>query len=92
MWKQRNLPGHMIDVTPNVSKHRGTEIAKWLEKCDTDYNYTIIDDLDADNFTGNQQSKLVVVNPWSGLDEEATNRAIVILKSQETNKDKNKHL
>ncbi|MDO4171471.1 MAG: HAD domain-containing protein [Prevotellaceae bacterium] len=84
MWKQRKMPGFMIDVTPNVSKHRGTEITRWLEECDVDCNYVIIDDLDAENFTENQQSKLVVVNPWSGLDEEVARRAIIILKSQET--------
>lgn len=84
MWKQRNMPGFMIDVTPNVSKHRGTEIARWFEECDVDCNYVIIDDLDAENFTEKQQDKVIIVVPWSGLDEEVANRAIVILKAQKT--------
>lgn len=84
MWKQRNMPGSMIDVTPNVSKHRGTEIARWLEECDVDCNYVIIDDLGAENFTESQQDKIVVVNSWSGLDEVAASRAIAILKTQMT--------
>lgn len=82
MWKQRDMPGFMIDVTPNVSKHRGTEIERWINDCDVDCNYVIIDDLCAENFNENQQDKIVFVNPLYGLDKDAANRAIAILKVQ----------
>ncbi len=82
MWKQREMPGFIIDVTPNVSKHRGTEIERWINDCDVDCNYVIIDDLCAENFNENQQDKIAFVNPLLGLNEEAANRAIAILKVQ----------
>lgn len=85
MWRQREMPGFMIDTTPNVSKHRGDEIAQWLNECKIECNYVIIDDLDKDNFNTNQLDKLVVVNPFYGLDENATHQAIAILQKQKPN-------
>lgn len=82
MWKQRDMPGFMIDVTPNVSKHRGTEIERWINDCDVDCNYVIIDDFCARNFNETQLDKIVFVNPLLGLNEEVANRAIAILKEQ----------
>lgn len=80
MWHERLMPGFMIDITPNVSKHRGNEIQQWLVQCEAPRNYVIIDDLGAENFNDNQLDKLVIVNPYYGLDQEATNKAIAILK------------
>jgi len=38
-----------------------------------------IDDLDGSDFNGHQLSRLLVVNPFNGLDEEIAKRAIAIL-------------
>ncbi|MDE6300828.1 MAG: hypothetical protein K2M19_03850 [Muribaculaceae bacterium] len=79
MWKDRNMPGFLTDVTPNVSKHRGDEIDLWLKECKIDCNYVIIDDLDESNFNFHQLERLIVVNPAVGLDHNAAERAISIL-------------
>ena len=67
------------DVTPNVSKHRGDEIDLWLKECKVFSNYVIIDDLDESNFNTPQLERLIVVNPFVGLDCQAAERAISIL-------------
>jgi hypothetical protein len=43
MWKDRNLPGEVIDITPSLWTIRGEEIEEYLREnpCDT---YVIIDD------------------------------------------------
>lgn len=82
MWRQRDLPGFMADTTPNVSKHRGDEIAHWLNECKIECNYVIIDDLDKDNFNTDQLDKLVIVDSFYGLTENATQQAIAILKTK----------
>lgn len=79
MWLYRDMPGFMTDLTPNVSKHRGDEIARWLYECDVNCNYVIIDDLDPENFNKEQLDKLVTVNPYYGLDKDATLKAISII-------------
>ena len=79
MWKDRNMPGFLIDTTPNISPHRGNEIEQWLKECKIDCNYVIIDDLSAENFNSSQIDKLVVVDPFCGLDELAADKAIEIL-------------
>lgn len=79
MWRNRNLPGFLTDVTPNVTKHRGEEIDSWLKECRTDCNYVIIDDLDESNFNIHQLDRLIVVDPFVGLDKHAVKRAISIL-------------
>ena len=63
------MPGFMTDITPNVSKYRGDEIARWLEECNIECNYVIIDDLNIENFNTDQLDKLVVVDPFYGLNE-----------------------
>ena len=82
MWEQRKMPGFMTYATPNISKHRGTEIERWIDECKVECNYVIIDDFCAENFNENQQDKIVFVNPVFGLDEDAANHAIAILKEQ----------
>lgn len=80
MWKKRNLPGYILDVTPNVNPHfRGDEINAWLESQEEECLYTIVDDMDASQFTDEQQSHLVLINPWTGLDEERANYACRII-------------
>ena len=82
MWKYRGLPGFVTDVTPTTAKHiRGDEIDAWLKDCPTECRYVIIDDLDAYNFNEHQIPRLLIVNPFFGLDEYAAERAIKILNA-----------
>lgn len=85
MWRIRCMPGFMTDLTPNVSKHRGDEIARWLNECDVECNYVIIDDLNSENFNKDQLERLVTVNPYYGLDKEATLKAISIIIGRNEN-------
>jgi hypothetical protein len=91
LWKVRNLPGRVIDITPSsVSDEyllnnldttmlhcKGMEIASWLSEQAEDIRYAIIDDeyviLDS------QLSHFILTNPYEGITEEQTNRAISIL-------------
>lgn len=82
MWQERVMPGFMTDTTPNVSSHRGKEIARWLDECKSKCNYVIIDDLGPENFNADQLDKLVVVNPYFGLDKDSAQKAIRILLKQ----------
>ena len=83
MWKQRGLPGYVIDATPSSSgcRHRGDKIDAWLKECKEDCQYVILDDIDESNFNEHQLSRLIVVNPYHGLDKEAAERAIELLQS-----------
>lgn len=44
MWKDRNLPGEVIGITPNINGPRGAEIEKWLQDEMSVNEYVIIDD------------------------------------------------
>ncbi len=81
MWEARSLPGFVTDVTPEpANRHkRGDEIDAWLEECHTECQYVIIDDLDAYNFNEHQIPRLLVVNPFFGIDKDIAERAIGIL-------------
>lgn len=83
MWKERELPGFITGVTPNLdyTKIRGNEIEAWLSTCTESCNYVIIDDLDGQNFLEHQIPRLIVVNPYTGLDEDSAERAIRLLMS-----------
>ena len=76
MWKDRNLPGFVTDVTPTVSRHRGNEIDAWFEECRDTCRYAIIDDLDSSNFNPHQLEHLFIVNPYCGLDEDTARRIV----------------
>lgn len=78
MWKKRSLPGEVIGTTPYTleCKNRGDEIDLWLKACDEDYQYVILDDIDASNFNEHQLERLVVVDSVQGLNEVAAERAI----------------
>jgi len=82
MWRGRDLPGTVIDTTPNKAGVRGVEIAAWLEECRVPCRYAIVDDLDASNFLDDQIPHLFVVNPWEGLDTDTTRRIIHHLNSE----------
>lgn len=82
MWEERNMPGFLTDVTPNVSKHRGNEIDAWLSDCREVTNYVIIDDLPKENFNHHQSAHLVAVDPYTGLNTTDAELAISILQYQ----------
>ena len=84
MWKDRGLPGFITDVTPNPvdRRKRGDEIDAWIEEFKTECQYVIIDDLEANNFNEHQIPRLLIVNPFFGLDEETAERAIQILNAE----------
>lgn len=79
MWKVRGMPGFITDVTPNVSKHRGDEIDKWLRECNQPCNYIIIDDLPEECFNKHQHQRLITINPVTGLTISDAKLAIDLL-------------
>ena len=83
MWKECNLPGFVTDVTPTVSRHRGSQIDAWLRDCKDVCQYVIIDDLGAGNFHTHQIPWLLVVNPYYGIDEVIVERAINLLNQND---------
>ena len=86
LWKVRNLPGTMIDITPSLlGKNKGVEIASWLSKyAKQDIRYVIIDDeyviLDS------QLPHFILTNPYEGITEEQANRAISMLNEKKIDK------
>ena len=83
MWEQRGLPGELIDMTSTIStcRNRGDEIDAWLKECKDECQYVILDDIDESNFNEHQLPRLIVVNPYHGLDMEAAERAVELLQS-----------
>lgn len=83
LWRVRDLPGKVIDITPSNSNPsklhcKGVEIASWLsEHAKQDMRYVIIDDeyviLDS------QLAHFILTNPFEGITEEQADRAISIL-------------
>lgn len=79
LWKVRNLPGKIIDITPSsVGDNKGVEIASWLsEHATQDTHYVIIDDeyviLDS------QLPHFILTNSYEGITKEQANRAISML-------------
>lgn len=87
MWEYRGLPGFVTDVTPTpgTRRKRGDEIDAWLNECKDECQYVIIDDLDSSNFNEHQLLRLLVVNPYNGIDEDTVQRAIAILNKDDIN-------
>ena len=92
LWKVRNLPGRVIDITPSsVSDEyllknldttmlhcKGMEIASWLtEQANQNIRYAIIDDEYV--ILDSQLPHFILTNPYEGITEEQANRAISIL-------------
>ena len=94
MWNERNLPGKIIDITPNsVSDElllnadidsiemfhiRGEEIKEWLSKHGKRISNYVIID-DMDNMLPEQQSYFVQTNPEVGITKEDSEKVINIL-------------
>ena len=85
MWTDRQMPGRVIDMSPNIDgfgldvrKSKGIEIDFWLfENTVADARYVIIDDeyvvLDS------QLPRFILTNPFDGLTELLADRAIALL-------------
>ena len=78
MWIDRNLPGNVVDVTPDVEEGgRGNEINQWMKDNFIPDQYVIIDD-DKDMLPS-QLSHFVHTKEEMGLTHEKSNEAIKIL-------------
>jgi len=93
MWKERQLPGEVIDVTPILHRlpiykkiehlsweekyERGREIHAWLEAHPEVTDYVIIDD--DNDMLKTQQSHFVKTDPQTGLDRALAEKAMYIL-------------
>lgn len=80
MWKNRNLPGAVIDVTPTFSPHRGDEIERWLENATEVGSYAIIDDMPETNFNPDQLPHFVRTDGYQGITQKTAGRVIKILQ------------
>lgn len=80
MWRERKLPGAIIDVTPTFSSHRGDEIERWLENTDEVNSYAIIDDMPGANFNSSQQIHLVRTDGYLGITPKIAEKIIKILQ------------
>ena len=97
MWKERGLPGKIIDMTPNtvsdevllvvdleqmeLTPIRGMEVQEWLNTKGKKVSHYVILD-DMDNMLPEQQSHFVQTNPEVGIIEDDANKAIVILNKE----------
>lgn len=81
MWKERNLPGELIGITPSISDSlRGQEVKHWLENktISTIQSYCIVDD-DIDMI---ENQPLVKTNPQYGLTKKEAVEIINILNNE----------
>ena len=79
MWQKRQLPGEVIDVTPSTSRHRGDEIATWLNLCPNKCQYVILDDQPREQFNTDQYDHLIITNGFYGLTQSDAEHAVEIL-------------
>lgn len=87
LWKARNLPERIIDVTPSsfsvndldvsMLHCKGMEIALWLSEQGEDVRYVIIDDEYV--IFDSQLPHFILTNPYEGITEEQADRSISIL-------------
>lgn len=77
MWKDRGLPGRVIDTTTRkTDNHRGEEIDQWVQ-CFHPTSYVILDD-NSDILT-KQVPHYIYIDGLDGLSLDDANRAIRIL-------------
>lgn len=94
MWKHRNLPGEIIDITPHIDIcQRGKEIDAWLKAHKDTTHYVILDD-DTDmlddqwnNFvqTSENSEHEDCVDIGYGLTKKCAEKAIDILNEGDNN-------
>lgn len=91
IWKRRNLPGEIIDVTPTLTpdelqflygirttqKWKGYEIDLWLKRNPQCLSYIIIDDQDV--ILDYQKAFFIMTNGNKGLQNRDVKRAAEIL-------------
>ena len=93
MWDRRNLPGKVIDITPDTASDemllsvdldmdlpavKGSEIKEWLDINGSQVtHYAIIDDME--DMLPEQQSHFVQTDPEIGINDDDAKRAIAIL-------------
>lgn len=93
MWKNRNLPSVLIDITPDLFIHgkkrakgfRGLEIDNWLthgrkSNSHVNYSYAILDD--EDDFLEHQLKYAVLTDPMNGITKNVANKVISILNKE----------
>ena len=94
MWEIRNLPGSVLDITPNTVSDdmllnadldemelgvcRGNEIKEWLSKHIGEVSNYVIID-DFDDLLQEQMSHAVITNTLIGITESDAEKAITIL-------------
>ena len=95
MWKIRNLPGTILDITPNTVSDevllnanldemelgvcRGNEIKEWLSKHKGEVSNYVIID-DFDDMLPEQEDHVVLTDTLIGITEFDAEKAIAILK------------
>lgn len=90
LWRNRNLAGDVVGVTPTVQKekaigkikirygHRGMEVDKWLQdNAAAPYKYAILDD--EDDYLPSQSDHLVLTDPMTGITKEVADKVISLL-------------
>ena len=78
MCKDRNLPGSILDITPD-GDNKGWEIGEWLLKHESQVSgYAIIDD--ENDMQPEQQEHFVQTNSQFGITLKDAERVITILK------------
>lgn len=84
MWRDRDLPGNVIGVTPDIDPiHRGDEIAAWLNSYGEDCRYAIIDDTPfTDFFREEQLPHLFKVDERVGITEVTARQVIAYLNEK----------
>lgn len=70
LWNQRRLPGHILDVTPDIppNYNKEEEITAWLANNPGVSNYVILDD--ELEFSTSLRRHLVLINPTLGITKE----------------------
>ena len=78
MWKDRNMPGTILDITPD-GDNKGLKIDEWLLKHEGQISgYAIIDD--ENDMQPEQQGHFVQTNLQFGITLKDAERVITILK------------
>ena len=94
MWKDRNLPGKVIDVTLDkisdellfsldldgfdVAKLKGFVIAEWLSRYGKDVSQYVIID-DEDCVLPSQREHLILTDPYLGITDKIARKIIILL-------------
>jgi hypothetical protein len=97
MWKNRNLPGTILDTTPNTVSDevllnanleeielgvcRENEIKEWLSRHKQKVSNYVIID-DFDDLLPEQEEHAVITNTFMGITEKDAEKAIIILEGK----------